>query len=579
MKRKGILFTFLFFFTFAIFPISAKAVEFSIENVKIEAYLQDDGSVKVQEYHLYEFDGKFNGIIRGLIAKEHAEIIDVKAFENGKELPIEKEKNAYLVHRAGKDEKIEIELTYTILDGVQVYEDVAQFYWPFFDDRNESSYENMAIRIFPPSEVNVEDVYAFGHDAAYETETILDDGSIVFKLGEVPSETNGDIRAVYPAALFTNAPLAKETKMLSTILADEEKYKQRKLKWLEKQDEYRSLGNNIFPLGLALMFFICITDYLKRRREMKALEREIREPNKIPTEILTLPGTICYFNYYQLTPELFAATLLDLVRKGNVKQIAKDSFQAVHMNGLKKHEKTFIDWFFYEIGDNGEFSFEKLKNYTKNNNHKFTYTKAYSQWAKEIREEIKESNLYEKRPGYKVILVLLGLAHIPLLVQYIRYDLPVQFLTGLFLCLFFIVYGFLYYKKTWDGRKLTYEWKNFIKNYEHISKNEWKNWSENDRMRAFLYALASGNKKLKEKNEKLVRPFKDRLYDQSGDMTVASIDPFFAIALISAAATSSFQKANEDFGYHSTYSSSSSTSTFTGGGGGVGGGGGGSGAF
>ncbi|MBP3950154.1 DUF2207 domain-containing protein [Bacillus suaedae] len=39
---------------------------------------------------------------------------------------------------------------YLIEDGVTAYADVAEFYWPFFDDRNDSSYEQLTITVHPP---------------------------------------------------------------------------------------------------------------------------------------------------------------------------------------------------------------------------------------------------------------------------------------------------------------------------------------------------------------------------------------------------------------------------------------------
>lgn len=54
-----------------LFPMSVLAVDFSIPEVNIDAYLGSDGDVKVVELHTYEFDGEFNGIIRELIEKKN----------------------------------------------------------------------------------------------------------------------------------------------------------------------------------------------------------------------------------------------------------------------------------------------------------------------------------------------------------------------------------------------------------------------------------------------------------------------------------------------------------------------------
>lgn len=577
--KRNIIISFIFLFFFAFFPGSAFAVDFSIEDVKIEAYLQEDGNVHVREYHLYSFDGEFGGIIRELVPKEHASIENVKAFESGNELRIEKDDYEYRIHRAGEDEEIFVEITYTIINGVQVYEDVAQFYWPFFDKRNESTYNNMTIEIIPPSEVSGESVYAFGHDTAYETETILNDGTIRFELGKVASGKNGDIHAVYPAEYFANAPLFKQTTMLPSILEEEANYKQAQIEWAEKQASYASLGNKIILAGVLLLLFFSIKDYLKRRREVQAVVREVGDIRRVPSELLSLPATVSYINYHQLSPETMAASLLDLVRKGNVKQVGEDSFEAIHMNNLKKHEETFMNLLFYEIGENGKFTLSGLNRYVKNSTNKIAYYKAYSKWTKQVRQEITDSHFYEKHPIYKLLLIVMGLVQIPILIPLIRYDLPLLFVGGLLLSIFYILYGIFYYPKTWEARKLSYEWKKFTENYKSISESEWNNWTEDEQMRAFLYALATGNKELKKKNEDIIRPFKERAQFQTGDVAVAGFDPLLTMVLLSSTTSSSFKRASESAGFSPSSSDGGSSFTGMGGGGGVGGGGGGSGAF
>ena len=145
----------------------------------MDAFLQENGDVQVEETHTYEFDGEFNGITREVVPKEGAAISKFTATENGQPLRVEKEDDLYKVHRKGADETITVTLQYTIKNGMEIYQDVAQFYWPFFDERNESSYENLTITIHPPKPTD--DVIAFGYDEATNKETIQEDGAAVFQ--------------------------------------------------------------------------------------------------------------------------------------------------------------------------------------------------------------------------------------------------------------------------------------------------------------------------------------------------------------------------------------------------------------
>src|SRR4051794_40181122 len=115
---------FILFALMFMFPHQGLAVEYSITNVKMNAYLQDNGDVKVEETHTYEFDGDFNGITREVIPKKGAAIRQFTATENSQPLKIEKEDNLYKVHRKGTDETITVKLNYTIENGMEAYQDV-----------------------------------------------------------------------------------------------------------------------------------------------------------------------------------------------------------------------------------------------------------------------------------------------------------------------------------------------------------------------------------------------------------------------------------------------------------------------
>src|SRR5699024_11699799 len=100
-----------------------------------------------------------------------------------------------------------IKLTYTIRNGVAVYSDVAEFYWPFFDTGNESDYEQLDVTVQPPQ--STDDVLALGYDVAEGTESIQNDGSVQFSMGSVAGGSNGDIRVAYDRDLYPSVSVTK----------------------------------------------------------------------------------------------------------------------------------------------------------------------------------------------------------------------------------------------------------------------------------------------------------------------------------------------------------------------------------
>lgn len=164
-------------------PSKILAANYTIENMHIDAFLQENGDVLVSEEFTYQFDGSFHGMIRTLFVKEGTAITDIKAKENDTSLKIEREDHDYLIYRGGEDESVTVNLTYTIENGVDVYADVAEYYWSFFDANNPSDYEQLNIIVHPPQRTN--DVIALGYDAAEGTEHVKDDGRVHFVFGTV----------------------------------------------------------------------------------------------------------------------------------------------------------------------------------------------------------------------------------------------------------------------------------------------------------------------------------------------------------------------------------------------------------
>ena len=145
-NKKGlafILFTFLL-----LIPTQAFAIDFNITDVQIEAQLNEDGTADVTEQFTYEFEDEFNGITRSLIPKEGTSIEAFTAKDSRRDLEVEAENGLYKIYRSGNEgDTIQVELNYRIVGAVEKFSDGAEFYWPFFDDSNESDYGEMTIMV------------------------------------------------------------------------------------------------------------------------------------------------------------------------------------------------------------------------------------------------------------------------------------------------------------------------------------------------------------------------------------------------------------------------------------------------
>ncbi|MCG3086859.1 DUF2207 domain-containing protein [Sporosarcina cyprini] len=532
-------------------PIQAQAVDFSIKGATIDAYLKETGDVEIVERYEYDFDGKFNGVTRGIVTKPGTSINSFSAFENGKALKVEKENQLYKIYRKGKDENILVELQYTIVNGVEKYEDGAQFFWAFFDKNNESSYDEMIIRVHPPSMEKPIDY--LGYDIAYQTGTVQQDGSILFSLGEVPSETSADVRAIYPASLF---PQAKEVP--GSGLRELEEDRQQFILKAERREQMKTILLAALIAMTGLLVLLVFSAYLKRRAQYRyAVEQLAGRGFGIPDDQLSIPAAIFFTQDGNMKPEAMSAALLDLVRKGNVRQAAEDQFELIRPDAELPHEQRLIKLLFHQIGDGNMFTADMLKKYMEQAKNIEAYSAEKTVWVQEIKNEVDQAGLYANRRAYRSSLWLLALGYVALTVLAIVYDIFPLLIGTIILTFASALLAAFYKPRSVEGHEVAIQWERFLANFDF---SKWQRFPQDDKIRSYLYGVGIGDATLTAK----ANPFEhadESAYQRRTDSAVLYNPMFMA---------TSFSQANETATAHLSSSSSSSTSSSSGSGGGSG---------
>ncbi|WP_217587821.1 DUF2207 domain-containing protein [Lentibacillus saliphilus] len=546
-----------------VFPLKVHAVDYTIEKTDIHAYLQTNGDVKVEEMHTYEFDGEFNGITRTLIPKDSTQILDVQATENGSQLKVVQEDNLYKVYRGGTDETITVQLTYTIKNGVDLYTDMAQLYWPFFDESNESDYENLNVYVHPPEPVG--DVVFLGYDAAWETGEADSSGVVHFNMGYVNSGTNGDVRVAYDQALFSGAPLAANRTIRDDIVADKEQIEADKAAFQQRKNMLDQLAPYVLAgFGLYLIILILRARIQKHNVNLE-VDRQFVADFFVPKLEISMPATIQYMKGVTVKMADVSAALLDLVRQGYVERVDDETFKLINRQVTHDHEHLLINWLFGRVGNGQTFSFNDLERYTNLKTNHEQFRDDLRLWRQAIQGEVKQAELYQNKTGYRWFIALSSLLLLPLAVTFIIYDLLLWMLIALLLMGVLIVFAVAHNPRTVKGMYIKRQWDSFKETFSEITPDQWEDWHDDDQKRAFIYGVGSSDKVIMDKNEAFVEQY-------AGPRT--SYSDMYTFLLIASLANMHFGKA--DTVAAATISSSGGT---PGGGAGVGGGGGGSGAF
>ncbi|WP_438313004.1 DUF2207 domain-containing protein [Sporosarcina sp. FA9] len=557
---KKIMIVFLFLIT-VLFPTSAFAMDFEISEVMITAELQPNGDAAVIEKHTYVFDSKFKGIIRTLIAKKGSAIADFKAYENGESLEVEQKKGEYKIFRTGKKETVVVEMHYQVVNAVLKYEDGAEFDWPFFDKRNETDYETMTIEVFPPSPAK--EVQYLGYDAAYKKGSINSEGMVTFAVGYVPSGKNGDVRVVYEPELFPDATALKGT-IRDELIAEETKMADKEAAFIVGRVNTANYG---FPLmagfGVFLLGLIGWGTISSRRKKSDA--KGMEDGFLVPVGEMSMPATIHYTTGNGFSPEATSAALLDLVRKGYVKQLSDDEFECLDRDVDHPHEERLIKLLFGYIGKDEVFKIKDLEVYTKNKKNHESYNTALLKWREGLVEEIKSKELYDQKVGLRWIIALLSTAMIVVTIQFGIYELFMYMAITIVLVIGGLSFAAFYKPRNKEGHRIFQEWRQFKEAFRDLDLDEWKRLSTDDKFRSYAYAIGCGDKSFGKQFTEFAEA-ENRTNREGSNFGNSSFVYFNPIMM-----NSSFVSANTNT------AASDSSSSYSGGG--TGGGGGGSGAF
>lgn len=552
-KLMPLLVMFLF-----LLPVTVLAVDFEINEATIDAQLLENGDVAVEEEFTYEFDGDFEGITRELKPKSGTEITGFTAHDKMKKLKVDKEESIYKIYRNGDDETITISLNYVIEGAIEKFEDGAEFYWPFFDDRNESDYEQMTIAIHPPS--STDEVLFLGYDEAFEKGIASDEGSVVFKLGKVPEGSNGDIRVIYDGELFPGISQSGGT-VKDLLLEDRKQQEEEAAAFAANQNTASVIGKSALPtLGLTLALLLLFAYWNARKNKEEIVDKQ--SGFYVPDEKLSLPATVHFTHSPYLTPDAIAAALMEMVRKKNVRQLSEDQFELTGKKAQWPHEQTLIDLLFHKIGDGQTFNLSEVEAYSKKELNHSAYNDTIAKWNREVADEVKAHHFKEKVSGIRLLSGAISAAAAGLAIYTGIYEIYPVMALFILVSLIAVSFALFYSPLTVEGHTVKAQWKKMRKAMENLPASEWQKLTADDKLRAYAYLLAVDGKQLDKKS----RSFS--VAGQYAEETDSAL--YFNPILLSGV----FVAASSN-----TSASASGGSSSVSSGGGVGGGGGGSGAF
>ncbi|WP_195683206.1 DUF2207 domain-containing protein [Alkalibacter mobilis] len=475
MKRLRIFLS-LIVVTLILFPCPVKGavsdVDFDIAGYKIDAFIQDDGSMHVRE--MLTYDGSFNGQfwnleyapggdktfvgslddiegnsplynahemtgLRVFVLKEphgfivEDNLIELEAISPGSgnagdsgvyEGNIDGNKAELKIFSPTYDDYKSILIEYTLKNVVVEHNDVAEIYWNFIGPGWEDVLNDVDINIYLPEAS--EELRIFAHGPLEGVSEIVDDTHVRLQIEKMYPGEMLDARLVFEKQILKEVAKTTNVNALDEILRVE------KIKADEANAERDKIERTYAMFtGLAIFIFLAmifgtIWIYLKFDREKKS-EFKGKYYRELPADYG--PAVMSY-NYYfkRISPRDLTATILNAIRKKvfvlEVKKIQKKKFlfgskeedvytivdNSNNINrSLTREEQHLKYWLINKIGDGKSTTFDDIEEYSKDRKNALEFYDDYDIWRTIIEGDALKYDFFDKKANTGVILgILLG---------------------------------------------------------------------------------------------------------------------------------------------------------------------------
>ena len=402
VKTKVIVGLLVIIFFILITNTKVQAKSYYIDDMQIEATIQDNGDLKIEQTLKYVFNGEYNGIYITIPTKykNQEEIIskisnniynasgvviqDVSVIEDSNEYYYSKVESAIngnigvytientynscklKVYSPSVDTKKTFKIEYILQNVCVEHNDVGELYYNFIGGDWQCSIKNLDIDIFLPN--NQEDIKIWGHGPDNGYSKIIDNTHAYFNVKNVPTGKYVAARVVFNKSNILNTAKKSNLNAYNLIYQDEQNIS-------KISDAKKGYTRNIYIFALVLLiYWIILLIIYEKDKKIKLVPYDEDELFRKYNPMLA--G--CLQGSRDILARDIIGVILNLIEKGNIKfKIDDYSSETTHRSNklymvsknpekeakMDEIEKMVYDWVFHNV-DKVELS-QRLKNMPK----------------------------------------------------------------------------------------------------------------------------------------------------------------------------------------------------------------------
>ncbi|MFS0750166.1 DUF2207 domain-containing protein [Oceanobacillus sp. 1P07AA] len=398
---------------------------FTIDEVQIDAQIQDDGTITVQELYTYTFEGAYEGTTRSI----HSDAKDFQAFltssddptistEGLEKLTTEEEDDVWKIYTESNNETKRVLYSYEVHGSITKYEDVADLTYAFFNSDNETDLDNVTISIHTPHQTD-ENIHFFLHDDESGQLSIID-SSIQYTNSTLLAGKDSEMRLLFPSEQLSGMEIDEHKEMELAILQTEEELENRIQQLETATSGITSIiwGGIVVVLLAGIYLFYVHPNRYRGDKGSDFLIRVFEETDPLMNSFLKKGS---------LMPESFIAALFSLKQRGIVtmSQVPSERTEGEYtyrfswtksQAHINEADQFFKKWLFTESDEKGVYflleSIQEDQHLSDEEKEKQaeTFHNKFQQWEEIVMEQDRFQDLRRPFSGYTLLSIISTIA-------------------------------------------------------------------------------------------------------------------------------------------------------------------------
>ncbi|UCF37931.1 MAG: DUF2207 domain-containing protein [Acidobacteriota bacterium] len=498
MKRKLTLAIILFLSQ----SVWVWAKSYTIEDLRIEAVVEADGSLRLTESVRYQFKGSYSYAYREIPLKsgEQLDAIQVSEGSNRYLLSSDEEPGTYEIdasdnrvkvtwHFKARSETRTFNFGYTLRGVVKRYADVVELYYQFVGDAWEKSIDNVSVRVRFAEDVSRESLRAWAHGPLHGMVSLPADGSVLLDVSPLPSRTFWEGRILFDPSTVPYLVVTSDVPAKDRILAEEaawaEAANRRRAEAEQAAAEKAELKGQLIPyLVLAVLMGAGVWMFLFFHFGKPHPVRRSFVPGEVPSD--HPPALVTYLLHRSVGGGAIVLTLIDLARRGYLK-ITETVTEKAGWFGTKTKtdyridltdkplsdtapfEQQLVKFMLEKAGNRQGFELSGFKKIARKNTSEFH--KWFKKWIKGVTNLAKDQQFFENWNA-SVILAnsLIALAVLAFGITFIVLSGSEFGVVAIFAGLIQAILSLTLSRRTEQGQRLLAAWKGYREHLKSIAR-------------------------------------------------------------------------------------------------------------